>query len=58
LPYRDGALVFYIESTSTDQVAGIANGLRHIIGREQLKYQMIKHLEKLSQTFGIASKHD
>ncbi len=58
LPYHDGSLVFYIESTSTDQVAGIATGLRHIIGREQLKNQMIKHLEKLGKTFKIASKDD
>jgi hypothetical protein len=58
LPYRDGTLVYYVESTSTDQVVGVASGLRHIIGREQLKDQMIRHLEKLSKTFEIAAKAD
>ena len=58
LPYHEGALVLYIENTSTDQVAGIASGLRHIIGREQLKDQMIKHFEKLGQAFGVISKND
>ena len=58
LPYRAGTLVYYIESTSTDQVAGIAAGLTHIIGREQLKDQMIKHLEKLGKSFGIVFKND
>ena len=58
LPYREGTLVYYIESTSTDQVAGIAKDLRHLIGREQLKDQMIKHLEKLGKTFGMVSNPD
>ena len=58
LPYRDGTLVFYIESTSTDQVAGIAAGLRHIMGREQLKEQMLKHMEKLGKAFGVVAKDD
>ncbi len=58
LPYHDGTLVYYIENTSTDQVAGLATGLRHVIGREQLKDQMIKHLDKLGKTFGMVSKNE
>jgi hypothetical protein len=56
LPYREGTLVYYIESSSTDQVAGIAGGLRHVVGRAQLKEQMIKHMEKLSKTFETVPK--
>jgi hypothetical protein len=55
LSYRDGTLVYYVESSSTDQVAGIASGLRHAIAREQLKDQMIKHLEKLAKNFETVS---
>ena len=57
-PYREGTLVFYIESTSTDQVAGIASGLRHVIGREQLKEQMLMHLERMGKSFGVVTKVD
>ncbi len=57
LPYRDGTLVYYIESSSTDQVTGIASGLRHAIAREQLKNQMIKHMDKL-KNFEPVSKTD
>lgn len=56
LPYRDGTLVYYVESSSTDQVAGVASGLRHAIGRAQLKEQMVRHLEKLGKAFEIESK--
>jgi len=47
LPYRDGSIVFYAQRTSTDQVAGLGSSLKHSIGREQLKKQMIKRLERL-----------
>jgi len=47
LPYRDGSIVFYAQRTSTDQVAGLGSSLKHSIGREQLKKQMIKNLERL-----------
>ncbi|QSA97831.1 hypothetical protein [Methylococcus sp. EFPC2] len=47
LPYRDGTVVFYGQRSSTDQVAGVASGVRHNIGRGQLKDQMVKRLEKL-----------
>ncbi len=47
LPYRDGSIVFYAQRTSTDQVAGLGSSLKHSIGREQMKKQMIKNLERL-----------
>ena len=47
LPYRDGTLVFYAQRTSTDQVAGMASGLKHAIGRERMKEQMAGRLESL-----------
>ncbi|MDD4913422.1 MAG: hypothetical protein PHW13_00115 [Methylococcales bacterium] len=50
LPYRTGTLVFYAERTSTDQVAGLASGLRHDIGRKHLQEQMVERLERLGKT--------
>ena len=47
LPYHDGSIVFYAHRTSTDQVAGMGSSLKHAIGREQMKGQMIKNLERL-----------
>lgn len=47
LPYREGSIVFYAHRTSTDQVAGMGSSLKHAIGREQMKGQMIKNLERL-----------
>lgn len=47
LPYRNGSLVFYAHRTSTDQVAGMGSSLKRSIGREQMKQQMVKNLERL-----------
>jgi hypothetical protein len=47
LPHRDGTIVFYAQRTSTDQVAGMASGLKHAIGRERMKEQMEGRLESL-----------
>jgi hypothetical protein len=47
LPYRNGSIVFYSHQTSTDQVAGMGSSLKHSIGREQMKEQMVKNLERL-----------
>ena len=35
VPYRDGSLVFYMNRTFTDQVAGSGSSLKHSIGDEQ-----------------------
>ena len=47
LPHHDGTIVFYSQRTSTDQVAGMASGLKHSIGRERMKAQMVGRLENL-----------
>ena len=47
LPYRGGTVVFYAQRTSTDQVAGMAGGLKHAIGRERMREQMVGRLESL-----------
>jgi len=47
LPHHNGTIVFYSQRTSTDQVAGMAGGLKHAIGRERMKAQMVERLESL-----------
>lgn len=49
LPYKEGTLVFYSIRSSTDQVAGMASSLKHSIGREQMKKEMIKRLQRLNK---------
>ena len=45
LPYREGAIVFYALRSSTDQVAGMGSGLKHSIGRDRMKAEMVKQLQ-------------
>ncbi|GAB4262110.1 MAG: hypothetical protein Kow0065_12780 [Methylomicrobium sp.] len=47
LPYRDGSLVFYGNRTFTDQVAGFGSGVKHSIGREQMRGEIVKRLTNL-----------
>lgn len=47
LPFRKGSLVFYTHRISTDQVAGLGNRLKHSLGREKLRKQMINNLKGL-----------
>ena len=47
LPYRDGSIVIYTHRTSTDQVTGLGKKLKHNIGREQMKKQMMINLNGL-----------
>ncbi|OQW74468.1 MAG: hypothetical protein BVN35_10320 [Proteobacteria bacterium ST_bin11] len=49
LPFKDGSLVFYSIRSSTDQVAGMGSSLKHSIGREQMKKEMIKRLQRLNK---------
>lgn len=51
LPYRNGALVFYANRNFTDQVAGLGSTLKHSIGREQMKGEIIKQLKNLRKVF-------
>jgi hypothetical protein len=47
LPYCDGSLVFYTNRTFTDQVAGSGSSLKHSIGDEQERGEMVKLLKSL-----------
>jgi hypothetical protein len=50
LPYKEGTtLVFYSTRSSTDQVAGMGSSLKHSIGREQMKKEMIKRLQRVNK---------
>jgi hypothetical protein len=48
LPYKNGTLVFYSTRSSTGQVAGMGSSLKHSIGREQMKQEMISRLQRLN----------
>jgi hypothetical protein len=52
LPYRDGTLVFQQVRSYTDQVAGSASEVKHMIGRELLKDKMLKAFERLCEVLG------
>lgn len=47
LPYRDGSLVFYMNRTFTDQVAGSGSSLKHSIGNEQERDEIVKLLKNI-----------
>lgn len=42
-----GCLVFHSNHTSTDQVAGFGSGLRHSIGRDQMREETIASFEQM-----------
>lgn len=52
LPYRDGTVVFQQVHSYTDQVAGIASDVKHIIGRKLLKDKMLKSFKRLCGDMG------
>ncbi|MEW6039724.1 MAG: hypothetical protein AB1648_16000 [Pseudomonadota bacterium] len=47
VPYQDGALVLYSVRSSTDQVSGVGEALKHSIGRQQMEKEMIKKFQAL-----------
>ncbi|MGZ5576904.1 MAG: hypothetical protein ACXWEV_08480 [Methylobacter sp.] len=47
LAYRDGTVVFQQVHSYTDQVAGVASDVKHIIGRQLLKDKMLKSFTHL-----------
>lgn len=47
LPYRNGTVIFQQVRSYTDQVAGMASNVKHIIGRKVLKEKMLKSFERL-----------
>ncbi|MDD5320149.1 MAG: hypothetical protein PHD43_05955 [Methylococcales bacterium] len=52
LPYRDGTVVFQQVHSFTNQVAGVASEVKHIVGRELLKDKMLKSFERLCGVLG------
>jgi hypothetical protein len=50
LPVEGGSVVFYSNHTSTDQVAGLASGMRHSIGRGQMRDEIMKSFERIRET--------
>jgi hypothetical protein len=51
LPYRNGTIIFQQVRSYTDQVAGIASDVKHLIGRELLKDKMLKSFERICGVF-------
>lgn len=51
LPYREGSLVFYANRSFTDQVAGFGSGLKHSVGREQMRGEIVSRLNNLRKAF-------
>ncbi len=52
LPYREGTVIFQQVRSYTDQVAGVASNVKHIIGRKVLKEKMLKSFERLCAVLG------
>ena len=50
LPVSGGSIVFYSNHTSTDQVAGLASGMRHTLGRNQMRQEITKNFEQIRAT--------
>ncbi len=50
LPVEGGSVVFYSNHTSTDQVAGFGSGMRHSIGRGQMRDEITKSFQQIRAT--------
>lgn len=49
LPYLNGTVVFQQVRSFTDQVAGVASDVKHVVGRKILKDKMLKSFERLGK---------
>jgi hypothetical protein len=47
VPYDDGVLVFSSNRVSTDQVAGLGGEMKRIIGRRQLRGEIVKRFDRV-----------
>ena len=47
VPYEDGVLVFSSNRVSTDQVAGLGGELKRVIGRRQLRGEIVKRFDRI-----------
>lgn len=50
VPYQGGTLVVYTYRTSSDQVTGIGQSLKHSIGRESVRKEMVKRFQRLKSS--------
>ena len=50
MPMSGGTIVLYSNRTFTDQVAGLGSGLRHSIGRKQMRDEIVKGFEQIRTT--------
>jgi hypothetical protein len=47
LPYEDGVLVFSSNRVSTDQIAGLGGEMKRMIGRRQLRGEIVRRLDRV-----------
>jgi len=47
LPVGDRTMLFYTNRTSTDQVAGFSSGLKHTMGRNMMRDEIVKWFEEI-----------
>jgi len=47
VPYEDGVLVFSSNRVSTDQVAGLGGEMKRMIGRRQLRGEIVKRFDRI-----------
>ena len=50
MPMSGGTIMLYSNRTFTDQVAGVGSGLRHSIGRKQMRDEIMKSFEQIRAT--------
>ena len=48
----EGTLIYYVNRTSTDQVAGFMQETKHNIGRKQMREELIKMFEEIKRKVG------
>lgn len=56
LPMGSQTLVFYVNRTSTDLVAGFAKDTRHLLGRKRMRAEVIASLEAMRAKFESKAK--
>jgi hypothetical protein len=47
VPYEDGVLIFSSNRVSTDQVAGLGGEMKRMIGRRQLRAEIVKRFDRI-----------
>jgi hypothetical protein len=47
VPYEDGVLILSSNRVSTDQVAGLGGEMKRMIGRRQLRAEIVKRFDRI-----------